>query len=283
MTCKLFFFKASDAPILAILCRYKSRTKWQLLVWNLETDTITEGQWLTGKHIDVRQCAISPNGVYFSYSYSSYFGEFERHSSISRLPMFTSILHKSDVVTDSIPRFVDVDGSTVVVVRAAKIPMWSRKFADTGVCMGALAGATPAGFFSSSAWDHERGLIDPETWVFDGRMTLVVADGNIFTGTVGSRELKHRLDVTHNEFRSVAPNYPFEEGAHDVPLECPVMTNAPKAGTAKTSKNARTAAGASKATKATKATRATKASNAAGAPNAPSAASTRTTRRSKKA
>lgn len=85
---KLWLYKASNAPIVAILRRDENRD-WLLIKWELETDTFTEGQWLRKKKINPHYCSISPNGKYFGYSYTDYH-DLEAHIIISKIPYFTA-------------------------------------------------------------------------------------------------------------------------------------------------------------------------------------------------
>lgn len=90
---KLFLYKAQDAPIVVILRRGIKRTTWELIRWNLETDTFQEGQWLLHKHMNGRYCSLSPDGTYFSYHYDTYgkSGEWTCHSVVSLVPNFTAL------------------------------------------------------------------------------------------------------------------------------------------------------------------------------------------------
>lgn len=68
---KLHLYKARDKNIVVILRGYK-KTEWEMIRWNLDNDTFTEGQWLRNKHLDPKSAAISPNGEYFVYGYDVY-------------------------------------------------------------------------------------------------------------------------------------------------------------------------------------------------------------------
>lgn len=70
---KLFLHKASAAPIVVILRRDStSKDNWEMIEWNLETDTFTEGQWLMSKHMNGAHGHLSPDGKYFAYHYELY-------------------------------------------------------------------------------------------------------------------------------------------------------------------------------------------------------------------
>ena len=93
---KLFLYKAAKANIVAILRRGENRETWELIRWDLDTDTFTEGQWLLKKHMNGRYAAISPCGRYFGYHYDVYgyvkgVQEWTCHGVVSALPNFTAL------------------------------------------------------------------------------------------------------------------------------------------------------------------------------------------------
>lgn len=88
---KLHLYLASDANTAVILRQSAQRKEWELILWNLDTDTFTEGQWLLGKQIDAKTAAISPNGLYFAYGYDVYGkGQWESVGVVSKLPNFSA-------------------------------------------------------------------------------------------------------------------------------------------------------------------------------------------------
>lgn len=89
---KLHLYKASEANVAVILRQGKQRKEWELIVWDLDTDTFTEGQWLLHKQLDAKTAAISPNGLYFAYGYDTYgyLGAFTSVGVASKLPNFTA-------------------------------------------------------------------------------------------------------------------------------------------------------------------------------------------------
>ncbi len=91
---KLFLYKARDAPMAVILRRDAYKHNWELIYWNLETDVFTRGQWLTKAVINGKYCAISPNGKYFAYSYSSIRKDahWKSYAVVSELPYFSASL-----------------------------------------------------------------------------------------------------------------------------------------------------------------------------------------------
>lgn len=86
---KLFLYKAKNANIVAILRRSCKRSEWQLIKWNIETDTFEMGQWLKGKMIHPRYSAISPDGNYFFYHYWDRC-QYSEDAVFSKLPNFTA-------------------------------------------------------------------------------------------------------------------------------------------------------------------------------------------------
>lgn len=88
---KLFLYKAKNANIVAILRRSSNskRMEWQLIKWNIETDTFEMGQWLKGKMIHPRYSSISPDGNYFFYHYWDG-GQYSEDAVFSKLPNFTA-------------------------------------------------------------------------------------------------------------------------------------------------------------------------------------------------
>lgn len=93
---KLFLYKAAEANIIAILRRGQNHETWELIRWDLDTDTFTEGQWLLKKHMNGKYAAISPCGHFFAYHYDVYSyvkGEQNHacHGVVSALPNFTAL------------------------------------------------------------------------------------------------------------------------------------------------------------------------------------------------
>ena len=84
----LHFYKARDANIVVILRGHK-QTEWEMIRWDLDTDTFTEGQWLRNKHLDPKSAAISPNGEYFVYGYDTY-PKWNSVAVASKVPYFTA-------------------------------------------------------------------------------------------------------------------------------------------------------------------------------------------------
>lgn len=85
----LHFYKARDVNIVVILRGHK-QTEWEMIRWELDTDTFTEGQWLRHKHLDPKSAAISPNGEYFVYGYDTYTRGWSSVGVASKVPYFTA-------------------------------------------------------------------------------------------------------------------------------------------------------------------------------------------------
>ncbi len=97
MPAKLFLYKAAQANVVAILRRGPDRETWELIRWDLDTDTFTEGQWLLKKQMNGKYAAISPCGRYFAYHYNIYTKESSAcHGVISALPNFTALYFNED-------------------------------------------------------------------------------------------------------------------------------------------------------------------------------------------
>lgn len=91
---------AREAPVAVIFRRGPSRHT-QLLTWNLETDEITPGQWITGQ-VNTRSCDLSPNGKLLLGAFANYTKRHQKRfnrgsevpegwSAVSRPPFFTAI------------------------------------------------------------------------------------------------------------------------------------------------------------------------------------------------
>jgi len=90
---KLFLYKAAKANVVGILRRESSsKENWELIRWDLDTDTFTEGQWLMNKQMNGKYAAISPCGRFFAYHYNIYMKEdWACHGVVSSLPNFTAL------------------------------------------------------------------------------------------------------------------------------------------------------------------------------------------------
>ena len=95
MPAKLFLYKAAKANVVAILRRESSsKENWELIRWDLDTDTFTEGQWLMKKQMNGKYAAISPCGRFFAYHYNIYHkGDWACHGVVSSLPNFTALYY----------------------------------------------------------------------------------------------------------------------------------------------------------------------------------------------
>jgi hypothetical protein len=94
MTLKIF--KAQNSPIALIIRKSNQGKSWQLIKWDLETDTFESGQWILNKQLFVDGCAISPNGEYFYWIYNTYQNsDINTHIGISKIPYFTALMYGS--------------------------------------------------------------------------------------------------------------------------------------------------------------------------------------------
>jgi len=94
---KLYLYQARDAPLIAIL-RRQSKTIFELITWNTETDTFTRGQWLKHVVMNPKYLSISPDGTHFAYFYSSLkiHDKWSSHAVISKLPYFSATFHTKE-------------------------------------------------------------------------------------------------------------------------------------------------------------------------------------------
>lgn len=74
---------------LAVIIVSASRTRHQMVLWNLENDTFQPGQWLLHKHL--RNCQLSPDGKHFAYTCTMYTPVHEQYTVICRPPYFTAV------------------------------------------------------------------------------------------------------------------------------------------------------------------------------------------------
>lgn len=93
---KLFLYKAAKANTVVILRRGETKETWEMIRWNLDTDTFTEGQWLIKKQMNGAYASISPCGRYFGYFYQVYgyvkgVQKYESCGVVSQVPNFTAL------------------------------------------------------------------------------------------------------------------------------------------------------------------------------------------------
>jgi hypothetical protein len=101
MAIKLYLYLAAKANTAVLLRRSGKKDQWQMIHWNLDTDTFTEGQWLLKKVINPKTASLSPCGRYFAYTYQVYGfikGEqhHESHAVVSQVPNFTALYHNGN-------------------------------------------------------------------------------------------------------------------------------------------------------------------------------------------
>ncbi len=84
------FALVARAARTAVVLRRGPTKQVRMLLWNLATDEITPGQWLSGRIYEER-CGISPDGalvVYFAGKFKTKLGTF---TAVSRPPFFTAL------------------------------------------------------------------------------------------------------------------------------------------------------------------------------------------------
>ena len=174
---KLYLYKARDINIVAILRRGLQRDEWELIKWDLDTDTFTEGQWLTHKQMNGKYCAISPNGKYFAYHYHEYYGKnasYSARAAISQLPNFTAIYY-----TDRFPGYWDSVGfNTDNSVCVAPEKGWQLKTEDLDLKTNPLQEFVPNGYIASEVW------IDPKGRSITTEQGMILANGTCIYNTI---------------------------------------------------------------------------------------------------
>ncbi len=175
---KLFLYKAADAPVAVLLRRGLKRTDWEMIRWNLETDTFLAGQWLTKKQVYGKYCAISPNGRYFGYQYDQYTKGYTSCAVVSEIPNFTALLYcpKNTGCCDSI-------GFTAKneVVYSQKSDLWNGNPWDVKSSAAPFVNergtCAPSGFVEEVVW------IDPRGRRIELRGAQIIADGDVLYDT----------------------------------------------------------------------------------------------------
>lgn len=159
MPAKLYLYKAAKANTVAILRRGSDRNTWELIRWDLETDTFTEGQWLLKKTINPAYCAISPCGKFFAYHYDVYgyvkgIQNHQSHNVVSAVPNFTALYFDGDALGHW-DRLGFTDNGEVICSRAmAKKGDVELPFAPSS------APLAPSGYLGSySEWVDPRGRV----------------------------------------------------------------------------------------------------------------------------
>ncbi|MBM3607668.1 MAG: hypothetical protein FJX29_04310 [Alphaproteobacteria bacterium] len=74
----------------AVVLRRGPSNATRMLLWNLKTDTIEEGQWIRA-HIYERRCDLSPDGKFLVYFAANHRPPFGSWTAISRPPWFTAL------------------------------------------------------------------------------------------------------------------------------------------------------------------------------------------------
>lgn len=150
---KLFLYKAADAPVAVLLRRGVSRDQWELIRWDLETDTFTAGQWLLGKHLHGKDAALSPDGRFLAYQYDIYSGEaYQSHAAVSLVPNFTAVLYNPGNGGHWDGVGFSADGSLVSTLKSGWV----------------MPVGTPPGFeLEQGVWEDKvaSGYVENESWV----------------------------------------------------------------------------------------------------------------------
>ncbi len=89
VTPRLSALVARDARRVVVFRRGPSKHV-RMLLWNLEDDSITPGQWFKGR-IYTERCSLSPNGELLLYFGAKYKGEVPALTALSRPPYFTAL------------------------------------------------------------------------------------------------------------------------------------------------------------------------------------------------
>lgn len=178
MPTKLFLYKAANANMVAILRRGPDRETWELIRWDLDTDTFTEGQWLLKKHLNGKYAAISPCGRFFAYHYDIYGyvkGEQNHtcHGVVSALPNFTALYfneeHKGNWEAVRFTEDSEVSG-----------PLMVKKGDVQLVQVGYTKNSTPTGFLDM---ETEPTWTDPKGRVITTQDGKILADGTLLYDT----------------------------------------------------------------------------------------------------
>lgn len=92
---KIYIF-ASEVNIALIIVKKGNKcSNYQLIKWDMATNTFTEGQWLCNKKLAISCCALSPDGKYFGWVYNCYWKDSSTHAGISMVPNFTANMYSN--------------------------------------------------------------------------------------------------------------------------------------------------------------------------------------------
>ena len=159
---KLFLYKAQNANTVVILRRGITREEWEMIQWDLDTDTFTKGQWLMKKNMNGAKLAISPDGNYFAYHYQVYGyvngkQEYKCHGVISKVPNFTALYFNDSHLGNWETINFTEKGEVIYrnVVQQSK--MEKRGDIDLPFVDADIAIKAPSGYIDSSSWKDPRG------------------------------------------------------------------------------------------------------------------------------
>ena len=95
---KLSIFVSESNTALIVLKKGTKHSSYQLIQWDMVTNTFIEGQWLCNKQLAVTCCALSPNGKLFGWVYNQYWKkEDNTHAGISSVPNFTALVYSNQL------------------------------------------------------------------------------------------------------------------------------------------------------------------------------------------
>ncbi len=183
MPAKLFLYKAAQANVVAILRSGPDRETWELIRWDLDTDTFTEGQWLLKKYMKGNNAAISPCGRYFAYHYDVYGyvkgkQNWACHGVVSALPNFTALYfnekHLGNWEDIRFTQKGEINGPPMVKKGNVEIPFVHH---TTPVIPSGYVSGYTAGFIAETNWTDPKGRV---ITTVDGKL---LADGAVLYDT----------------------------------------------------------------------------------------------------
>lgn len=175
---KLYLFKAAEAKTIVILRRGEAKESWEMIRWDLDTDTFTEGQWLLKKTINPAYCAISPCGRFFAYHYDIYGyvkgkQAYESHNVVSAVPNFTALYFDGAALGHW-----DRLGFTASGEIISSRPMVKKGDVELPFAPAA-ASLAHSGYISTSEW------MDPKGRAITTQDGKLLADGSVLYDTTG--------------------------------------------------------------------------------------------------
>lgn len=161
-TARLWAIVARQARVAVVFRRGPSK-RVRMLRWDLATDTLEAGQWLSGRLYEDR-CDLSPDGALLVYFAGKFRGDVETFTAISRPPFFTPLAFwpgrgayggggaftsRSELVlgTHAVDRAPLAQAPTSFEVRPCDAAVWPARhgFSPSGAERGAEDKPSPAG------------------------------------------------------------------------------------------------------------------------------------------